>query len=502
MQTRAPWIVVLALALPASVAAQSVQNIVLRNSFNPVGAGARGLGMGGAFIAVADDGTAASFNPAGLAQLRRSEIALVGFTSALESELRLGPTLSADNQRHSAPDFFGVAVPFDAGGRNLTVQLSYQRAVDLFGGGRAAFGELVQLEDLGFPLSGQGIVNADVQPSQSGAFHTGSLSAGFQATSRLSLGASANVWVADWTADGDVGFAVTTVPRAGRPAVELLRSERRFRQEQSMRGVNFSAGLQLKYPRFSLGAVVRAPFSGDYDLDETGREVLSIAGQPTTERPIRYEARTRLRWPLSAGAGVAVRPFNGLTLAFDYTQSQWSRTSIEDVPAGALLTPAADSGAAAFTSRNFFDLRAAPLTGTANTHQMRAGGEYLVVLPRVIVPLRGGWFEDRSPVVDLGDEGRRIRGWTAGTGLNFNRLVLDVAYERRTSSGGIRLVAGANVQRGSDPTGEVPDVPQEDVQETRVVASLIWRFGGSDDALKNLFRAIFVGPREAEDGAP
>ena len=58
--------------------AQAIQNVVLRNSFNPLGAGARGLGMGGAFIAVADDGTAASFNPAGLAQLRRTEFAAVG----------------------------------------------------------------------------------------------------------------------------------------------------------------------------------------------------------------------------------------------------------------------------------------------------------------------------------------------------------------------------------------------------------------------------------------
>ena len=44
--------------LPALASAQAVQNIVLRNSFNPIGAGARGLGMGGAFIGVADDGTA------------------------------------------------------------------------------------------------------------------------------------------------------------------------------------------------------------------------------------------------------------------------------------------------------------------------------------------------------------------------------------------------------------------------------------------------------------
>jgi hypothetical protein len=57
---------------PTPALAQAVQNVVLRNSFNPVGAGARGLGMGGAFTAVADDGSAASFNPAGLSQLRRT----------------------------------------------------------------------------------------------------------------------------------------------------------------------------------------------------------------------------------------------------------------------------------------------------------------------------------------------------------------------------------------------------------------------------------------------
>ncbi|MCJ7810524.1 MAG: hypothetical protein MUP26_09715, partial [Desulfobulbaceae bacterium] len=39
------------------------------SSPNPVGSGARALGMGGAFIAIADDATAASWNPAGLIQL-------------------------------------------------------------------------------------------------------------------------------------------------------------------------------------------------------------------------------------------------------------------------------------------------------------------------------------------------------------------------------------------------------------------------------------------------
>jgi len=45
------------------------------------GGGARALAMGGAFIALADDATAVEFNPAGLWQLRRPEIALQGIFS-------------------------------------------------------------------------------------------------------------------------------------------------------------------------------------------------------------------------------------------------------------------------------------------------------------------------------------------------------------------------------------------------------------------------------------
>jgi hypothetical protein len=41
------------------------------------GSGARALGMGGAFLARADDATAASWNPAGLSYLRLPEVSLV-----------------------------------------------------------------------------------------------------------------------------------------------------------------------------------------------------------------------------------------------------------------------------------------------------------------------------------------------------------------------------------------------------------------------------------------
>src|SRR3989338_2646899 len=54
------------------------QNLEIPSSLNPVGSGARAIGMGGAFIAIADDATAASWNPAGLVQLEKPEISAVG----------------------------------------------------------------------------------------------------------------------------------------------------------------------------------------------------------------------------------------------------------------------------------------------------------------------------------------------------------------------------------------------------------------------------------------
>lgn len=511
MKRMVPAVTVAALLASAAAWAQSAQNIVLRNSFNPVGAGARGLGMGGAFIAVADDGTAASFNPAGLSQLRRSELALVGFTDELSSTLNIPINVQGQSEtrtsktRHSAPDFIGLTVPFEVGGKSLTVQLSYQRSVDLFGKGSVTTSDSVpagdlldseQLRALGIPSNRPVDIVFDVAPEQSGAFHTASLSAGYQATSRLSLGVSANLWIAEWDAKGLSSFRLVTQLRQGQQPVELFRIDNQFNQEQSLRGLNLNAGFLLKYPRVSVGGVVRFPFKGDYGLKETTSIRTIVQGETLPEPPTTAQNDMLLHWPRSVGVGVAIRPFKGMTLATDYTRSHWSSTYIENLPNGALDTPVArDSNGEqlpVFTDRNFFDLLPQPGTTTKDTDQWRIGGEYLLTFSKLVIPFRAGWLKDRSPIAELGtDEGREIKGWTAGTGLNFNRIVFDVAFERRDSEGivGLRQKQGQTVPQLS---------PSEKVKENRFVGSIIYRFGSGDDPLKRLFRFLFVGPKEEE----
>jgi len=496
------------LATPTWSLAQAIQNIVLRNSFNPLGAGARGLGMGGAFTAVADDGTAASFNPAGLSQLRRTEIALVGFSTSLTSTITSrGGAESVDKTRHGAPDFGGLVIPVTLGGRNLAFQFSYQRAVDLFGEGQASITQSFPLDEED-PQAGSVNFVGEIAPKQSGAFHTVTASAGYEVTSRLSLGVSLNYWLAKWTAQGTSSSRIEVFIPGERPE-SFPASDVRFEQRQDLDAFNLNAGFLLRYPRVSVGGVVRLPFTGDYTLreKETGT-IIDFADVDEEGFPRRilvneeFETRNRFHWPRSAGVGIALRPFGKLTLAADFTWSQWSKAYIEELPEGALLTEGdGDPNTLIFTDRNFFDLlpqsgqgsRQRPVSSaTVDTFQWRAGAEYLVVIPKVVVPLRLGLFRDRSPIADLvTDEGRRVRGFTAGTGLNFSHVVFDVAFERRTSDGvvGIR-------RRGAAASGG--ELSRESVREDRLVASLIFRFG-ADDPIKRGLRSLFVGSKEKSD---
>ncbi len=75
-RTRRPIALILALLFaPASVAFGISDEEIFRDfPFNVVNPGARALGVGGAFISLADDSTATQANPAGLTTLRRPEL--------------------------------------------------------------------------------------------------------------------------------------------------------------------------------------------------------------------------------------------------------------------------------------------------------------------------------------------------------------------------------------------------------------------------------------------
>ena len=123
------WCVLLALLGPGVVPAALAGEKGLTNSetfsgfqFNFNNPGARALGMGGAFVAVADDATAAVANPAGLVILQRpelsAEVKFTRFTNTIEAFSNT-PAEGAINRFHSrdfhdevvTPSFFSFVYP-------------------------------------------------------------------------------------------------------------------------------------------------------------------------------------------------------------------------------------------------------------------------------------------------------------------------------------------------------------------------------------------------------
>jgi hypothetical protein len=109
------------------------QEIEIPSSANPVGSGARAIGMGGAFIGIADDATAASWNPGGLIQLEKPELSIVGtiFHRIEDNEFGTSPEASGrQSVTEEDLNYLSLAYPFSLFGRNMIVSLSYQNLFD------------------------------------------------------------------------------------------------------------------------------------------------------------------------------------------------------------------------------------------------------------------------------------------------------------------------------------------------------------------------------------
>jgi long-subunit fatty acid transport protein len=99
----------------------------------PSGSGARALGLAGAFTAVADDATAASWNPGGLIQLERPEASFVYRASREHDTHRVDSetmSVGSDSFESYGLNYFSGVLPFEAGKRNFVFSINYQEAYD------------------------------------------------------------------------------------------------------------------------------------------------------------------------------------------------------------------------------------------------------------------------------------------------------------------------------------------------------------------------------------
>src|SRR5215813_12462072 len=186
-----------AVAVLLSAPAGAQQNTVV---FTRTGSGARAAGMANAFIAVSDDGTAASWNPAGLGQLRKPELSVVSTTLAQTTSLqgfRTRDQLSAFTTQDSSSrttylDFASLAAPVTLWGKPTTFQAAWRRLYPL------EFSDVVSIRREPLAPEAPPAALIDSNGDLSGGVDLLSIAGAVKLTPRLALGVSYNLWRGHW----------------------------------------------------------------------------------------------------------------------------------------------------------------------------------------------------------------------------------------------------------------------------------------------------------------
>jgi len=385
------------------------QSIEMTSSPNPVGSGARAIAMGGAFIAIADDATAASWNPSGLIQLEKPEFSLVGgFNSISEdNSFRFG---AEGNGKQSVYDwnfnYLSFTHPLVLFNRNIVLSINYQHLYNFS-----------REWDFPYTISSTTFTT----PSNIHIDNIGQLSAiglawSIQATPDLSFGFTFNIWD-KWPGKN----SWQEIHQEYGEGIHIPTSENFTRQyfgkdNYLFRGFNANIGILWDISTsLTFGAVLKTPFKADITHESKFISSMIFPNFPDADYAI-SDHRTydeELKMPLSWGIGFSNRLSKELIIAFDIYRTEWNH----------------------FVYKDHQGIERSPLSGMTKeksdisaTHQLRLGFEYRINQKKYIIPVRGGIFYDPAPAEGNPDD---YYGFSCGLGLNTHQFSFDFAYQFR-----------------------------------------------------------------------
>jgi hypothetical protein len=375
------------------------------------GSGARALGMGGAFLARADDATAASWNPAGLSYLRLPEVSFVYSGGRLDS-LEVTPASRKADKRHGrTPDFFAAAYPFELGRVIGSAQVSFQRIIS-FQGDRTITETFLDT------ATGQAGSNPPSVVTSEGGYDVVTLGTGVAVSTNVRVGATVNKWFNGYhqTLDRDT-------LRGGFPG----HTTQEFDYDFS--AWNFNLGLVWSpHPDLNLGVVYKSAFTADVQLNKS-RTDLTVPPSSNQASNASLRIPITLDFPAAIGIGASWRPRSRLTVSADYTRTAWSKGEIHNF----FLLPAGAPGPGTptvYPSIPYPSLTLDPLQPQHDTVQVRGGAEFVFIFGRVKVPVRAGAFNDRQYFQASDGTPPHFTGLTAGTGIVIGPVLADVAFIR------------------------------------------------------------------------
>jgi len=414
--------------------------------FNFGNPGARSLGMGGAFIGLADDASAAEANPAGLTVLRKPEISFEGRNYLQQQTLTTSGTfpdlLRTDFNNYSDRvelTFGSFVIPV---GSNFTIGGYYHEPLRNSGSGSVlpTFDPLTNRQTTDVPefyLPAGGPAPVSLAQCQAIVDQTGNpLScvrvtikpfvtavdirqrtfgiAGAWKMGNFSVGATARYQRFDETS---FTFRLTPDFDFDSISVQATSGKNSFKP-QSEHDITYAAGVKwAPVEKFSMGAV--------YKQGATFEAPIFQADASTGLGNFTRIADTQFHFPDIYGAGISLAPIPVLRLNLDAVRVTYSHLADQFVSTSSDLVPIS----------NFFQVD--------DVTELHAGAEYFFAL-KVPIAIRGGFWRDPAHALEwrgplngteqvaaaiLFPKGEAQNHWSVGAGLAWPKFQIDAAYD-------------------------------------------------------------------------
>ena len=377
------------------------QELTPASSPNPVGSGARAIGMGGAFIGVADDATAASWNPGGLVQLDFPEISVVGNWFHRIEDNTFGSADGAQSVSEGDINYLSLVYPFDLFNRNMVFALNYQHLYDF-------------TREWNIILD-----NYQIDYQQDGSLSAIGVAWGIKIRQWLYFGFTLNLWddhpLFNRKWKRNFGREELDTPPGVSPLIFKMNDEYSF----DGYSLNTNIGLLFCIGRLfdrtdddvKIGIVFKSPFK--VDLKD-----LNMTYQTESKETTLYK---ELYMPMSYGIGVAWRIWDELILAGDIYKTEWQDYILRDRLDGSEISPITGSPP--------------DKSDIAPTLQIRAGIEYVFskdffppITSKCRFSGRIGIFYDPIPAEGSPDD---LYGGSLGFGFTTERISFDIAFQYR-----------------------------------------------------------------------
>ena len=412
-------VAITALLAPGNLAAQEAPPALEFSFSNP---GARSMALGGAFVALADDATAAFANPAGLVQLLRPEVSLELRRRDYETPYTEGGRVAGVPSGYGIDTVDGIRTAYSKETTSGVSFLSFvypgsKWSLALFRHQLADFSIATEINGL-FGVTPQGGDRRyEDQWSVTDLEIVGTgVSGACRVSDRLSLGFGVSYFSGRVDNQGAT-YAVDSYPDSSwernsfLPELTWVTSS--FEVDDT--DVGFNVGMLWQFAEsWRLGAVYRTGPRFDYEL-------YNRAG-PLNEAPegtiLESVTDRSIAFPDVWGLGLAYRsPDGSLTVGFEWDRVEYS------IIGETLNSPLLDTSLAAIDDAN----------------ELHLGAEYVFLKSNPLIAIRGGvWHDPDHRFRYLGDDpfsraiyrqGEDILHVTAGVGVAFRRFQIDIGAD-------------------------------------------------------------------------